>query len=116
MFSSRPSFRQGDGITELKITRNVHIQLKEGKGKEFIQLFESQVLPVLRRQTGFRDELALMDNNRALLISIWDDRKNAETYHTTVFPKLVEKLGPMIQAPPRVETFEVATTTLSVAA
>jgi quinol monooxygenase YgiN len=99
----------------LKITRNVRVQLKEGKNKEFIQVFESQILPVLRQQTGFQDELALLDNNRALLISFWDSRKNAETYSTTVFPKLVEKLGPMIQAPPTVETYEVAASTMAVA-
>lgn len=99
----------------MKITRNVQVQIKEGKGKEFIQTFESQVLPVLRQQTGFQDELALLDNNRALLISFWDDRKHAETYQNTVFPKLVEKLNPMIQAPPKVETYEVATTTMRVA-
>jgi hypothetical protein len=37
-------------------------------------------------------------------------------YHNTVFPKLVEKLNSLIEAPPKVETFEVATTTLAVAA
>ncbi len=79
-------------------------------------MFESQVLPVLRQQTGFQDELALLDHNRGLLISFWDDRKNAELYHNTVFPKLVEKLNPMFQTPPKVETYEVATSTFAVAA
>jgi quinol monooxygenase YgiN len=101
----------------LKITRNVHIQLKDGKQKEFIQLFESQILPVLREQKGFQDEITLMGNdNRVLAISFWDDRKNAEQYHTSVFPKLVDKVNAMIQAPPKVETYEVATSTLAVAA
>jgi quinol monooxygenase YgiN len=93
----------------------VQVQLKEGKGKEFIQAFESQILPVLRQQVGFQDELALLDNNRALMISFWDDRKHADTYHTTVYPKLVEKLNPMIQGAPKVENYEVAATTLAVA-
>ncbi|HVP53834.1 MAG TPA: antibiotic biosynthesis monooxygenase [Candidatus Eisenbacteria bacterium] len=100
----------------MKITRNVQVQLKEGKGKEFIQAFESQILPVLRQQAGFQDELALLDNNRALLISFWDDRKHADMYHNTVYPKLVEKLNPMFQTPPKVDIYEVATTTLHVAA
>ncbi|MFZ3342673.1 MAG: antibiotic biosynthesis monooxygenase [Terriglobales bacterium] len=101
----------------MKITRNVHIQLKDGKQKEFVQLFESQILPVLRQQRGFQDEITLVDNNnRALTISFWDDRKNAEQYHNSVFPKLVEKLNPVIQSPPKVETYEVATTTLAMVA
>ena len=100
----------------MKITRNVQIQLKDGKGKEFIQAVESQMLPVLRQQAGFQNELALLDNNRALLISFWDDRKHADNYHNTVFPKVMEKLNPMIQSSPKVDTYEVATTTLRVAA
>ncbi len=93
----------------------MHIELKDGKQKEFVQVFESQILPVLRQQKGFQDEITLVDHNRALVISFWDDRKNAEMYHTSAYPKLVEKLNPMIQTPPRVETFEVATSTLAVA-
>ena len=94
----------------------MHIHLKDGKQKEFVQLFESQILPVLRQQKGFQDELTLVDNNRVLAISFWDDRKNAEMYHNTAFPKLVEKLNSVIQEAPRVETYEVATSTLAVAA
>ena len=94
----------------------MHIELKDGKQKEFVQLFESQILPVLRQQRGFQDEITLVNNNRAVAISFWDDRKNAELFHTTVYPKLVEKLNPMIQNPPKVETYEVATSTLAVAA
>lgn len=101
----------------MKTTRNLHIQLKDGKQKEFIQLFESQILPVMKQQTGFRDELTLVDhNNRAVVISLWDDRKNAEAYQATAYPRLIEKLTPVMQSPPRVETFDVATTTLAAAA
>jgi len=99
----------------LKITRNVSLQLKEGKAKEFVQLFESQILPVLRQQTGFKEEVTLMDKDRALVISFWDDRKNADLYHTSVYSKLVEKLNPVLQGAPKVETFEVAMSTLAVA-
>ncbi len=91
------------------------LQLKEGKAKEFVQLFESQVLPELRKQKGFKEELTLLDNNRALVISLWDDRKDAEMYHTSVYPRLLEKVNPLLQGAPKVETFEVATTTLAVA-
>ncbi len=56
----------------MKITRNVHIQLKDGKQTEFIQLFESQVLPVLRQQKGFQDEITLMEGNRVLAISFYE--------------------------------------------
>jgi hypothetical protein len=38
---------------DLKIARNLYVHLKDGKQKEFIQLLETQILPVLRQQTGF---------------------------------------------------------------
>ena len=100
----------------MKITRNVSLQLKEGKAKEFVQLFEAQILPELRKQKGFKEELTLLDNNRALVISLWDDRKDAEMYHTLVYPRMVEKVNALLQGTPKVETFELATTTLAVAA
>jgi quinol monooxygenase YgiN len=100
----------------LKIARNLHIHLKEGKQKEFVQLLESQILPVLREQAGFREELTLLDGNRALVISLWDDRKHVQAYQSSVFPRLVDKMSPLIQGPPNAEIFEVATSTLSMAA
>lgn len=111
-------FNDLEGTKEytLKIARNLHIHLKEGKQKEFVQLLESQILPVLRQQAGFREELTLLDSNRALVISLWDDRKHVQAYQSSAFPRLVDKMSPLIQGPPNVEIFEVATSTLSMAA
>jgi len=101
---------------DLKIARNLHVHLKDGKQKEFIELLESQILPVLRQQTGFQDQLTLLEHNRALVISLWDNRKNVQAYQNAVFPKMAEKLNPLLQFPPNAEIFEVATSTLSKAA
>ena len=101
---------------DLKIARNLHVHLKDGKQKDFIELLESQILPVLRQQTGFQDQLTLLEHNRALVISLWDNRKNAQAYQNSVFPKMAEKLNPLLQFPPNAEIFEVATSTLSKAA
>jgi quinol monooxygenase YgiN len=51
-------------------------------------------------------------------ISLWADRASAETYHTSTYPKIVEKLNPVIVGTPRVETYEVlaGATTVRVAA
>ena len=69
---------------------------------------------MLRKQAGFRDEIVLLDNDQTLLISLWNDVKSAEYYHKTSFQKLVKKLNPMMRTPPKVETYEVATTTMIV--
>jgi heme-degrading monooxygenase HmoA len=101
---------------DLKIARNLYIHLKDGKQKEFTQLFQSQILPVLRQQAGFRDELTLLDNNRVLVIALWDDRKNVERYQSSVFPNLMDKLNPLVEFPPTAEIFEVAASTRNKAA
>jgi heme-degrading monooxygenase HmoA len=100
----------------LKIARNLHCHLKEGKQKEFVQLIEGEILSMLREQAGFQDELVLINRNRALVISFWDDRKHAQAYQTSTFPKVVQTLNPLVETPPHAETFDVATSTLARAA
>lgn len=92
--------------------RNVHFQIREGKEAEFTRLFENEVIPMLRKETGFKDELTLVSRDRAMGISFWDTRSNAESYHSSTFPKVVEKLDPVITGTPTVENYEVGYTTL----
>lgn len=96
----------------MKFARNVHFQIKSGKEKEFNRLFEADVLPMLRKQTGFKQELTLVDGNRAVGISLWDDRGSAETYQASTYPKIVEKLTPVIEGTPRVENYVIGMTTI----
>jgi len=41
--------------------RNVSIRLKSNILREFQQTFEKEVLPLLRKQPGFRDEITFVD-------------------------------------------------------
>ena len=75
-------------------------------------LFESEVMPALRRQKGFKEELTLMSGTDSIGISVWEDRNSAESYQESTFPKLLEKLKPVIEGAPRVETYDVAIWTL----
>ena len=102
----------------MNVSRNVHFQLKNGKEKEFTTLFEDEILPMLRKQKGFKDELTLVSKDNALGISLWADRASAEAYQTSTYPKVVEKLNPVIVGTPRVETYDVlaGATTVHVAA
>lgn len=58
--------------------------------------------------------LTLLDEkNHAIGISLWENRESAEHYRTSTYPKVLEKLQPVIQGSPTVETYEVATSTLN---
>jgi len=96
----------------MQFARNVHFKIKNGKEKEFTTLFEKEVIPMLRKQSGFQNELTLVNPDGALGISLWENRKSAEAYQTSTYPQILEKLNPVIVGTPKVETYDVTATTL----
>lgn len=97
----------------MQFARTVHFRIKDGKKNDFNRLFENEVLPMLRQQDGFREELTLVSPDRCLGISLWKDESSAKRYHESTYPKVVEKLKPAIEGQPNVENYEVALTTVS---
>jgi heme-degrading monooxygenase HmoA len=91
----------------------VEFEIKPGKASEFKTKFDNDVVPMLKKQDGFRGELSLVNpQNRAIGISVWDSEKSAEQYRTDTYPKVLKTLESLIQGTPRVEMFEVATSTI----
>lgn len=97
----------------MRFTRNVEFEIKPGKASEFKTKFDSEVVPMLKKQDGFRGELSLVNpKNHAIGISMWDSEKSAELYRTETYPKVLKTLESLIQGAPSVETYEVATSTI----
>lgn len=94
----------------MRFARNVQFQIKNGKEQEFASIFEKDVVPMLRKQNGFQQEVTLVNPKGAVGISLWDDRKSAETYLTETYPQVLAKLTPVIEGTPKVETYETAST------
>jgi hypothetical protein len=46
-------------------------------------------------------------------MSLWESEKHAETYRTSTYPEVLQKLDPLIEGIPSVDTYRVAATTLS---
>jgi hypothetical protein len=88
--------------------RNLHLTLKAGKEQEFRGLMDREIVPVLKKQGGFQEELALVSTGRAMDITTWDTKEHAQRYESSVFPKVLEHLRPIMDGQPRVEMFEVA--------
>lgn len=99
----------------MRFARNVQFEIKSEKHADFNRIFANDVLPLLKQQKGFKEELTLVnpDRARAMGISVWEDRASAETYGTTTYPRILEKLSPVLEGTPRVETYEVAASTLT---
>jgi quinol monooxygenase YgiN len=93
--------------------RIVAMQLKPNARQEFIQTFESQIIPTLRKQQGFTDEMLFVDPGgpEVVAISLWDSKQNAETYNRTTYLEVVKSLAKVIERAPEVRTLEVAYST-----
>jgi heme-degrading monooxygenase HmoA len=93
--------------------RSVSFHLKPGRSAEFTQLFDKEIVPILRKQPGFQDEIALVapDGTDAVAISVWDLKENAETYATVAYPGVLKALTPVIEGTPRVQAYHVSNST-----
>ena len=93
--------------------RNVSFHLKPGRSAEFTQTLDRDIIPVLRKQKGFQDEIALVapGGADAIGISVWDLKENAETYARGAYPGVLKALEPVVEGTPRVQTYEVASST-----
>ena len=95
-------------------TRVVEIRTKLGKTRDFSALLIEKVLPILKKQPGFVDEITMVSNtepDRVLALSFWQSEADAEKYNREQYPKVTEILTPLIDFPPIVQTFDVDTST-----
>jgi len=93
--------------------RNVSMHLKANTAGEFTQLLEKDILPLLRRQKGFKDEISFVaaDRSEAVAISLWDGQENADTYSRDIYPQVLTSLAKVVEGTPKVEAFEVSNST-----
>jgi heme-degrading monooxygenase HmoA len=94
-------------------TRHVIMQLKPNAASEFTRTIEREVLPMLRKQKGFRDEVTFIstDNSEAVANSFWDTKEDAEAYNQAGYPQVLKTLSKVVEGTPRVGTAVVANST-----
>src|SRR6202161_4921853 len=95
-------------------TRNVSFHLKSNMLSDYTRTFEKDILPLLRKQNGFKDEITLAGPGGVDVsaISFWDDKNDADTYNTNTYPQVLKTLARFIEGTPQVHTFDVVTSTL----
>ena len=93
--------------------RIVSMKLKKDAQIEFTKTFENEVLPRLRKQDGFRDEISLLAPERSEVtgISFWNKKENADEYNRTMYAEVVKSLSKVIEGTPDVKVFEVSNST-----
>src|SRR5258708_12111628 len=93
--------------------RYVSMVLKPNSVAEFTRTIENEIIPLLRKQKGFKDEITLIvrDGTEAVGISLWDQKENAATYYRTTYPRVLELLARVVEATPEVKSYEVTNST-----
>lgn len=95
--------------TEIKngqIARSVRFDIATDKNEEFHTLFRNEVLPTLKKQDGFRNELLLVQDQHVQAISVWNNVDSARKYESGTYPQLDKKLRTIMSGKPTVETFQ----------
>jgi heme-degrading monooxygenase HmoA len=114
-----PSHARRDAGTKLMkkeiimFVRQVTAHFKPGKFDLLNKRLENEIIPLLKKQKGFRDELSFYDREKdeAVALSFWDTKKDAELYHREVYPQVSKKMEDAIDGMPMVRQFEIANST-----
>lgn len=93
--------------------RRVSIKLKPDTKAEFTRTMEKEILPLLRKQKGFKDEMSFVTTNgkEGFAISLWDSKASAESYDKGSFEKVTKLLSKVIDGAPQVKTYDVVNST-----
>ena len=93
--------------------RIVKFNLKPNRMAECTEILEKQVIPMMRKEKGFQDEIAFADPNgtEMIAISLWDRKDSAELYNGVTYPDVLKALLNVIEGTPQVKTYEVSNST-----
>jgi heme-degrading monooxygenase HmoA len=95
-------------------TRVVELASKPGKAKELSNTINEHAVPILKKQSGFVDEIILNSDaepNRVLALSFWKTKEDAERYHREHYKNIHESMRHLLDAEPNIRTFDVHTST-----
>lgn len=94
--------------------RKVSMQLKPGSAAQFKEKIENEIIPELRKQKGFLDEITFLYPNgkEVHAFSLWQTAEDAEAYNRQAYPALVKSMAPLMEGIARIQTYEVLNSTI----
>jgi hypothetical protein len=93
--------------------RNISIHLKLNMLSDYTRAFDNDILPLLRKQRGFKDEITFAGSGGVdvTAISLWENKTDADTYNTNTYPQVLKTLARFIEGTPKVQNFDVVNST-----
>jgi hypothetical protein len=87
--------------------RILDCQVKPEKKEEFVKVIKNEILPILQKLPLFPER---MKEEKAITISLWATKADAERYEKEFYPKVQEIVKPYLLAPIVVRPYTVQTT------
>jgi hypothetical protein len=93
--------------------RKVSMRLKADSAAEFTRKMEDEIIPLLRKQQGFLNEMTLIGQTgkEVYAYSFWESSADAEKYDKTGFAQVTGLLSGVIEGALRIHTYMVANST-----
>jgi quinol monooxygenase YgiN len=82
--------------------RIVEFVPKPDRKEEFMKVMKNQVLPILKKQTGFLEILPFvheLKDEKMIMVSLWMEKTHLEHYEHEGFPKVHEMVKPYLKTP-----------------
>jgi heme-degrading monooxygenase HmoA len=93
--------------------RIINCEVKLEKKEEFVKVIKNEVLPILKKQTGFLEVLPFfperMKEELVITISLWATKADAERYEREFYPKVLNILKPYLAATVNVNHYTLET-------
>jgi hypothetical protein len=93
--------------------RIVEFTAKLEQKEQFVKVLRNEVLPILRKQTGFLEVLPFFPETKTekmISISLWAEKRDAERYEREVYPKVEAILKPYLSTPVCFKSYNLETT------
>jgi heme-degrading monooxygenase HmoA len=89
------------------------MRLKPNSNAEFSRTLEKEIIPLLRKQEGFQDEISFVvpGGTEAVGISLWESEENAKVYDRETYPQVLKAFSELVEGTPEVHTYEVSNST-----
>jgi hypothetical protein len=85
-------------------------KFKQGKKNEFLKAWSSQILPLLKKQEGFVDEILCFEEGTqpgGVGLCFWNTKEQGERYRREIFPQTKKFVEHLLEGSPTLRGMEV---------
>lgn len=91
----------------------VTLKLKDNSAPGFTTIVEKNVLPLLNKQSGFRDAVTFVstDRSEAICYTFWNTNEEAEVYNKAGNLEVLKALTNITEGTPQIQDFSLSNST-----